>query len=137
MIYLNMKTICCLQYTWEMQTIKRKEVCSLVSSSRVTMDVILVHFFPLLILGVCIHPCVFISILQTGILPSHGGMGDIIAVICLWLFLDHTFTALLHLKNAYVCHQSPPPQLSFIPYCITLESRILSSKSNPGADEAP
>ena len=30
-----------------------------------------------------------------------------------------------------------PPQLSFIPYCITLESRILSSKSNPGADEAP
>lgn len=55
MIYLNMKTICCLQYIWEMQTIKRKQVCSLVSSSRVTMDVILVHFFPLLTYSRCVH----------------------------------------------------------------------------------
>lgn len=44
----------------------------------------------------------------------HGGMGDIIALICLWPFFDHTFTALLHLKNAMFAIKAPfPHYISF------------------------
>ena len=49
----------------------------------------------------------------------------------------HLYSPLTFKKCLCLSSKPSPPQLSFIPYCITLESRILSSKSNPGADEAP
>lgn len=59
--------------------------------------------------------------------------------ILLWLSatvhpLTTTIYTLPHVKNAYSCHQSP--KVSFH-YCIAFKSRILSSKSSPGANEAP